>query len=65
MQETIFFAMGHPNVPVSDEALTQKFMACTQDALALVSATGFLHELQDLKKQKNLAFINTRFERIS
>ena len=65
MQETIFFAMGHPNVPVSDEALAQKFMACTQDALALVSATGFLHELQDLKKQKNLAFINNRFERIS
>ena len=65
MQETIFFAMGHPNVPVSDEALAQKFIACTQDAFELVSATAFLHELQDLKTQKDLSFINNRFEMIS
>ncbi len=57
MQETILFAMGHPNMPVSDEALAQKFMACTQDAFELASATGLLHELQDLNKQKSLEFI--------
>jgi hypothetical protein len=64
MQETILFAMGHPNVPVSDEALAQKFIACTQDAFELAPATEFLHELQDLKTQKNLSFINSRFEMI-
>ena len=65
MQETILFAMGHPNVPVSDEALAQKFMACTQDAFELAPATEFLHELQDLKKQKSLEFINKRIGMMS
>ena len=65
MQETVLYPMGNPKIPVSDDALVQKFMACLDTRADPASTEDFLASLFALQTCADLNFVNHYVQRYS
>ena len=55
-------ARGHPDTPLSDDALRDKFLACARTALSPDEAAGVAHQIEHLEEIPDIRALTSRLE---